>query len=355
MRRWRMVLLVALITTTLTIFGRPPGQARAVDPLCFDVPGINNCISETFRTFWEAGGGLAAFGYPLTAPTYEVTPEGAFLVQYFERARFESHPELPFYSQVLLGRLGAELYADRPARENPQIDCQYFSETGYNVCDPFLTKWQSAPGTPGLGSLDLYGLPISPRILSQDAQGNPISIQWFERARFELHGGNLILLGHIGREFLDRENNPPPQPVPLPTPEPAPLPPTPEPPAPTPAFPPPIEAPFPARPCHINVPAPIEGIQAWPTLPEVGPPYDEVICVRLIVNGEPAHPAFVNIYRHNPGGDVIPGIGHTTGFDGTTGFIFYVGDLPLGATVPVEAVATFEGREYRVWTSFIRR
>ena len=121
MRRWRIVLLVALITTTLTIFGRPPEQARAVDPLCFDVPGINNCISENFRTFWEAGGGLAAFGYPLTAPNYEVTPEGAFLVQYFERARFESHPELPIGSQVFVSKTARDLEVSIEARDHEQL------------------------------------------------------------------------------------------------------------------------------------------------------------------------------------------------------------------------------------------
>ena len=349
MRRWRIGLVVALLTAIIGVFGRLPQRVAAVDPLCFDVPGIDNCIGASFRPFWEAAGGLAAFGYPLTPTTFELTADGAFLTQYFERARFESHPENPFDYQVQLGRLGAELYRQNAALELPQPGCQYFGETGFNVCDPFLTKWQTAPGTPGASSTNLYGLPISPLILSSDANGAPISIQWFERARFELHGDNLILLGLVGREILDQ---PTPEPTPAPTPA---VPPTPEPIVePTPVIPPPIEAPFPARPCHINVPAPIEGIQAWPTLPEVSPPNDQVICVRLIVNGQPAHPAFVNIYSYTPDG-VIAGIGHTTGFDGTTGFIFYVGDLPINATIPVEAVATFEGREYRVWTSFVRR
>ena len=157
-------------------------------------------------------------------------------------------------------------------------------------------------------------------------------------------------LGLLGREILGKGQQPQPTPEPFPQPTPEPLP------EPTPALPEPIEAPFPNRPCHVNVPVPVAGIQAWPTLPEVGPPFDQVICVRLIVDGAPAaYTAFVNIYRYNPDGRVIPGIGHTTGGDGTTGFIFYVGDLPINATVPVEVVATFEGREYRTWTSFIRR
>src|SRR5439155_9072470 len=56
------------------------------------------------------------FGFPLSQPFQEVTKETdpkvagkSFLVQYFERQRFEYHPEnagTPF--EVLLGRLGAE-------------------------------------------------------------------------------------------------------------------------------------------------------------------------------------------------------------------------------------------------------
>ena len=59
---------------------------------------------------------MAQFGFPLSQPFQEVTRDTdpkvagkSFLVQYFERQRFEYHPEnkgTPF--EVLLGRLGAE-------------------------------------------------------------------------------------------------------------------------------------------------------------------------------------------------------------------------------------------------------
>ena len=349
MRHWRRALIAGLLVATLSVVGRGSQSASAIDLLCFEEPGITNCIGGGFRAYWEQNGGLATFGYPLTAEMSETTPDGTYTIQYFERVRFEYHPENPPAYQVQLGRLGAELYSNiLPIPDFPQPGCRYFPETGYNLCDPFLTKWSSVGETPGAGNLELYGLPISPLQLKAGPNGDTISVQWFERARFELHNGNQILLGLLGRERLDRDNQPPAPPEPGPAPEPAP--------EPTPDLPAPIEAPFPNRPCHINVPPPVAGIQAWPTLPEVGPPYDEVICVRLIVNGVPAaYTAFVNIYRHNPDGTVVPGIGHTTGGDGTTGFIFYVGDLPANATVPVEVVATFEGREYRTWTSFVRR
>jgi hypothetical protein len=57
---------------------------------------------------------LALFGLPLTEAESETNSSGdTVLTQWFERARFEEHPDNPASSQVLLGRLGAELRADQ--------------------------------------------------------------------------------------------------------------------------------------------------------------------------------------------------------------------------------------------------
>jgi hypothetical protein len=50
---------------------------------------------------------LALFGYPLSEPQMEQGADGKmYLTQWFERARFEFHPNNPRPYQVLLGRLG---------------------------------------------------------------------------------------------------------------------------------------------------------------------------------------------------------------------------------------------------------
>ena len=73
-------------------------------------------VPGAFARYWEANGGLPRFGYPLTEAFEEVseTDGGRYLTQYFERARFEYHPE---YSgtkdEVLLGLLGVELTRGR--------------------------------------------------------------------------------------------------------------------------------------------------------------------------------------------------------------------------------------------------
>jgi subtilisin family serine protease len=62
-------------------------------------------LSGEFLRYWEANGGLALFGYPISEPAVEQ----GYLVQYFERNRFELHPELPPAYRVSLGLLGSEL------------------------------------------------------------------------------------------------------------------------------------------------------------------------------------------------------------------------------------------------------
>ncbi len=56
---------------------------------------------------------LALFGYPLTEAFMETNSSGDHvLTQWFERARFEWHPDNPDSFKVLLGRVGAEVLDD---------------------------------------------------------------------------------------------------------------------------------------------------------------------------------------------------------------------------------------------------
>ena len=73
-------------------------------------------VPGAFAGYWEANGGLPRFGYPLTEAFEEVseTDGGRYLTQYFERARFEYHPEYQgTKDEVLLGLLGVELTRGR--------------------------------------------------------------------------------------------------------------------------------------------------------------------------------------------------------------------------------------------------
>jgi LPXTG-site transpeptidase (sortase) family protein len=77
-----------------------------------------------FRQFWHANGSLPVFGFPLSEEFREITPQDGreYTVQYFERARFEWHPELPLAHHVQLGHLGRQYLEEvRPAPERALI------------------------------------------------------------------------------------------------------------------------------------------------------------------------------------------------------------------------------------------
>ncbi|HQX62904.1 MAG TPA: L,D-transpeptidase, partial [Thermomicrobiales bacterium] len=63
-----------------------------------------------FRDYWVSHGGLEIFGYPISEEFQERNREtgDVYTVQYFERARFEYHPENRPPWNVLGGHLGRQ-------------------------------------------------------------------------------------------------------------------------------------------------------------------------------------------------------------------------------------------------------
>jgi len=114
-------------------------------------PETQHSLSYGFKAYWDRYGGWRVFGLPLSEEFSEQNPpppagDGeVHTVQYFERARFEYHPEYagtPY--EVLLGLLGREYLAARGAppealaRQDPAMppfdpirDRQYGPHVGY--------------------------------------------------------------------------------------------------------------------------------------------------------------------------------------------------------------------------------
>jgi hypothetical protein len=194
---------------------RPPTHptGRTNDPSMhyFDVTSHN--VPDIFFRYWSRHGGLRRFGYPLTEAIMELseTDGGTYLTQYFERARFEHHPEFAGTEyEVLLGLLGSERTAHRahepefqPVPLPPDTnDIDYFVETGHTLRGGFRTYWYNNGGLP------VFGFPISERIQERsNTDGKTYLVQYFERNRMEWHpefaGTEYeILLGHLAREML---------------------------------------------------------------------------------------------------------------------------------------------------------
>lgn len=81
-----------------------PGPVRMPGCRYFPEAGFHVCYE--FLEFFNTHGGAAQFGYPIS--NYEI--RGGRVVQYFQRARFEWHPELPAGQQVRLTDLGKEYF-----------------------------------------------------------------------------------------------------------------------------------------------------------------------------------------------------------------------------------------------------
>src|SRR4051794_34553784 len=103
-RRAFLCLLSSVLLTLSVALGGFKAASAADDSQFF--PETNHTVSGKFLAYWKANGGLPTFGYPITDPQNEVDPETGktFLTQWFERNRFELHPELAGTKyEVLLG------------------------------------------------------------------------------------------------------------------------------------------------------------------------------------------------------------------------------------------------------------
>lgn len=168
------------------------------------MPATGHNIGLAIKRFYETHGGLAIFGLPLT----ELIEQDGTRVQYFERARFELHPELPAPYYVSLTLVGNLLTHDRsdaaftpqPAEGGPRTRT-LFNATGHTLGGVFSEFWLHN------GQLSVFGLPISEEFSEVNSiNGQPYLVQYFERARFEYHPEHAgtpyqVLLGQLGDEY----------------------------------------------------------------------------------------------------------------------------------------------------------
>ncbi|HEX5502062.1 MAG TPA: hypothetical protein VFW96_05535 [Thermomicrobiales bacterium] len=90
-----------------------PPAARRAGATYFDKTGHN--VAPDFAAYWQAHGGLDQFGFPLTEEIQERLDDGrTYTVQYFERARFERHPENAAPYDIELGQFGRRILAGLP-------------------------------------------------------------------------------------------------------------------------------------------------------------------------------------------------------------------------------------------------
>ena len=183
-----------------TFFSKISPVPSTADMYYFTETG--HTLKGEFKKYWDKYGGLSIFGFPTSEEFQEVSQTDGKLynVQYFERNRFEYHPDkagTPYV--VLLGLLGSEMTKGRlfptvaPVQSTATL--WWFKETGHTLSGRFLEYWQQN------GGLAIFGFPIS-----EQFQEGGFLVQYFERNRFEYHTENAgskydVLLGLLGNDL----------------------------------------------------------------------------------------------------------------------------------------------------------
>jgi hypothetical protein len=228
-----VVLSFMAVLAALVVF--PASASPSTAPICFQQ--VPDCIDGRFAEFWQQNGGLPVFGLPKSPASDQQVEGKTYLVQQFERNRFELHSENARPYDVLLGRLGDDLLKRQGRDWNtfpkvvgpPQAGCLFYAQTGHSVCGAIVKAYRASglefdgkKGKSEAESLALFGLPLSePQV--EDTPNGKFTVQWFERARFEVHPENQtpydVLLGLLGNETAGAASPQPPPtagPPPLP-------------------------------------------------------------------------------------------------------------------------------------------
>ncbi len=112
-----LALLIAFAAGLLAapLMQRLTAQPAAQQSGCQTFPQTGKTVCGKFLTYWQAHGGLAQQGYPISTEFQEVSnlDNKLYTVQYFERAVFEAHPENAPPYDVLLAQLGTYRYKQK--------------------------------------------------------------------------------------------------------------------------------------------------------------------------------------------------------------------------------------------------
>ncbi len=172
-------------------------------------PEMKQVSSNAFYDFWLAHGQTEILGLPLSPV---VLVSGVGVIQFYERAIMEWHPENTRENRVLLMRLGSiNLDSEKPSGDTSTLqlrttpprhcdtssNCETFSATSHTLLSVFRDYWYSH------GGLATFGYPLTEelQVYHQDSRDMLFQSQYFERAVFEWHpeiGDGTVLLSRLG-------------------------------------------------------------------------------------------------------------------------------------------------------------
>jgi len=90
-----MIICCALLLALAPLLALPHVAAAAPGAETIFVQQTGHTLDAPFLSYWQSGGGLTRFGYPISDEFTERSAVNGkeYRTQYFERAVFEYHPE----------------------------------------------------------------------------------------------------------------------------------------------------------------------------------------------------------------------------------------------------------------------
>jgi hypothetical protein len=196
MKFWASILFSLILTVGLT--SDLGAVALADTPFCAFMPETGHNVHGVFLTYYRAHNGAENFGAPLTEALWERDR----IVQYFERARFEFHPENPEPYRVQVSMLG-DLYSSTdvpmksgaiPPANNPNF--RYFPESGQMISFAIKEYFDKSGGT------EILGYPTSSLRFESGS-----FVQYFQKQRLVWNpaepSANKVRPSPVGRVALD--------------------------------------------------------------------------------------------------------------------------------------------------------
>ena len=122
----------------------------------------HNVIGEFWAFYQSVPDAAVIFGMPITEQ-FSTGDGSGLTVQYFEKARFELHPDQPVGQRVTLTALGSKLYKAGAPTINLTTPGACRTLNGYGVCYDFLTFFDQHGGVARFGNISngrvLSGIP----------------------------------------------------------------------------------------------------------------------------------------------------------------------------------------------------
>jgi hypothetical protein len=155
-------------------------------------------LKNPFLATWQASGGEAVFGLPISEERYVEGTGG--ILQSFERITLIYDPSLDTESQVTGEALPSSLIesiAPATARESVARcslsggACEYVAQTRHTIADPILSFWRQH------GGVTLLGLPLS-EPFQEDERGSVVQV--FEHSVLEVSDDGQVQLLPMGTD-----------------------------------------------------------------------------------------------------------------------------------------------------------